>query len=350
MKRLILFVICAVLVLPTLGQAKDYKEYLKSLEKDMARAGTHVDAYARNPFQTGTALKDYYLNEKQLLLERDTWFQMKANKLETTENVADYHHRVKILRAHANNMLLHLLRVLKKENEGDEQTTEEDKHEKTLEEIIEECNADSQCVADRLQNPETSLENVIVDNFNLASEVFKQMPFMHILEVNSIYQLVQLMYVEIFYAQNRLSRVEFELFAKKQIKLAKEIEDNDNLSPKERDLHTAMVKNLVNKWKKRILQRKYDSKLEFKKKALEIFSDNQKIAARIKQIRDENPELFEEKDKPVCHPNGSTDRICRPRDRDDLKTKFRKIARAEYDFLNEPEMKLPKKFWKVFAK
>ena len=88
--------------------AESYEDYLNRVEREINKKGMNIDPFGKNPFQTGTALKQYFLMEKSLLLERDAFLSMKANKLRTSEDVADFHHRMKVLRSHSNNMLFQL--------------------------------------------------------------------------------------------------------------------------------------------------------------------------------------------------------------------------------------------------
>ncbi len=329
------------------SRAEDYDDYMKRIQKDMEKSGTQIDVFSQNPFQTGTALSGYYLNEKTLLLERDAFFQMKSNELKTTEEVADFQHRMKVLRAHGNNMLLQLIQAVDQRNKEGFTSIEGPKQSVELEKLVEECNKDAACVADRLQNPETSVKNVIVDNFALATQVFGQIPYMHVLEINSVYQLVNLIYLEVFYSQNYLSAVEFKIFYDKQKKIEKSIARNRNLSETERRLHTSMVVNTINKWKKRILQRKYDHNDEFKRKALELHAENKALIAQLTKIRGSHPELFEglydRHENCLSFVDFRKWRWCKHRK--SLLKRIEKVEADEFEFLNEKEEKLPGKFW-----
>jgi len=324
-----------------------YNDYMKRIEKDMQEAGMNVDVFDQNPFQTGTALTGYYLNEKTLLLERDTFFQMKANKLKSTEEVADYHHRVKILRAHANNMLLQLVQAVDQRNNEGFGKVEKPKQEVALEKLIQDCNKDAACVANRLKNPETAVQNVLLDNFRLASEIFGQIPYLNVLEVNSVYQLIQLIYLEVLYSQNLLSGVEFELFYKKQKTLEEGIRRNTSLTDTERRMNTAMVNNTIAKWKKRILERKYDHTDEFATKVRELQSANRKLMGDLKQLHSENSALFSGiyNKNESCFFHFRTRRWCQFRKA--LLNSLDDLGEGKLEFLGSKEAKLPDYFWET---
>lgn len=344
----VLLVASSTVLAPNTSRAESYEEYLRRLDKEMKESGMSIDAFAQNPFQTGTALSGYYLNEKTLLLERDAFFQMKSNDLETTEDVADYHHRLRVLRSHGNNILLQLIQAVEQRNKEGFVAVEAPKQKVELEKLVEECNKDSQCVAERLQNPETSIQNILVDNFALATQIFQQVPYMHVLEVNSIYQLVQLIYLEVLYSQNLLSTVEFDIFLKKQEELEKLIRRNKNLTPSERKLHTEMIKNQVNKWKKRILERRFDHRDEFKAKALKLNDANRRLYAQIVKLRQGNKEIFGDIYKKVDDCVGNILEIKRWRwcaAKNKLIEKIQKMGSGRYEFLEEKETKMPKDFW-----
>lgn len=321
--------------------ADAYNDYMKKVQKDMSGFGIQMDVFGQNPFQTGTALRGYYLGEKTMLLERDAFFQIRANKLKTTEEVADFQHRVKVLRNHGNNILLQLLNAIKEANQEGFANIEGPKHKKTLDELIEECNKDTQCVADRLNNPETSLKNILVDNFSLASQVFKQIPYMHSLEANAIYQLVQLIYVEVLYSQNRLANVEFDLFIDKQEELYKLMKKNRSLTKTERELHGAMIKNTVKRWKTRIAKRKFDSSEEFKRKAQELREKNRELMGEITREWDTYSELRPE--FKTCWYRFKKRKECKRYK--ELISHMVAVESNENLFLDEEEEKLPRDFW-----
>ena len=273
------------------ANAADYQDYLNSILKDMKNVGIGGNVFAQNPFQTGTALTNYYLAEKSLLLERDTFFQLKANKLESTDDVADYHHRLKVLRTHANNMHLLLLNSLSQRNKEGFIQIEKPKHQKTLEEIIEACKKDAACIADKIKNPETAHSNILLDNFALASQIFKDIPYMHAVEFNSIYQLVQLIYLEALVGHIKVSNVEFDLFIKKQKELKTQINKNHQLTKTEKKLHSAIVNNTVKKWKLRIAKRKFDNKDDYKRQYEKLLFKNKEIHQKIIKLRENNPRV-----------------------------------------------------------
>jgi hypothetical protein len=222
MKKLIL---CLSLIFAFNASAQDkpdkYEAYLQTVQKEIHGMGLQMDANNPNPFMTGSALQNYFLNEKILLLERDAYFMMKSNKLETTEQVADYLHRLKVLSSHANNILLGLVRSLQNAKQEGFGQVEAPKHQMHWEELLEKCKKDPACVGRKLQSGEVILQNDMLDSFSLSLQLFKQIPYMHALEFASVFQLVQLLHLEAMVGSTRVSKVEFELFVKKQKKLGK---------------------------------------------------------------------------------------------------------------------------------
>src|SRR4051812_44259322 len=109
MKKTTLLSAALVLVFASSAFADDpYQKQLDRLRKEMTEFGTNVDVFGDNPFQTGTSLSQDYVNEKTLLLEEKSYFQTKANDLSSTDAVADLQFRNKVLRSHANNILIQL--------------------------------------------------------------------------------------------------------------------------------------------------------------------------------------------------------------------------------------------------
>lgn len=329
-----------------LDKGDNYQGQLNNMVGELEDFGISMNVFQQNPFQTGTALKNYFLGEKTLLLQRDAFFQLKANKLESTDQVADYHHRLKVLRSHGNNILLQLLKALKTyaADDGGETgaTVEEPKHKLTLEEIIEECKKDAACVADRLANPETSLTNILVDNFKFTGEIFKQLPYMHSIEVFSIYQLVQLIYLEVLYGRIKISRVEFDLFYDKQIALKDAIDNNKNLTEVEKNLHRAVVRKTLNKWKLRIAKRKFDAKEEFSNLSLKIKEKSAKVSKVLKKLRAENGKLLV---LPKCKTTifNSDRRRCKTRK--SFRSLLKEVTKGKDFFIIKEEQKLPEEFW-----
>ncbi len=324
----------------------DYEGYMRRIQADMQDAGQHLDVFAQNPFQTGTALSGYYLSEKTLLLERDAFLQMKANPLQTTDDAADFAHRVKVLRANGNIMLLQLMKAVDQRN-MDGFGLEQAKQPMDLDQIIAACAKDADCVADRLARPETNLQNVVVDNFGLAAQVFKQIPYMHVLELNSIYGLIQLVFLEVVHSEARLSNVEFDLFIEKQKLLDKQIKHARNLTDSERTMHRQMVVNTVDKWKKQILERKYDHAAEFEKSAAEIATRNHDLADQVNQVRSDNADVFGK--LYTGRANCFDPRYLRQHQwckaKKEVADMVEKSIAGEKFFIGEKESSLPKKFW-----
>lgn len=323
-----------------------YQTQLNNAIEDVQDFGMRVNAFSQNPFQTGTALNNYYLGEKTLLLSRDTIFQLRANKLETTDDVADFHHRLKVLRSHGQNMLLQLLRALENRDEEGFLNIEAPKHETTMEELIKKCKEDAACVAAKLKNPETHMHNIFIDNLAFASQIFKQIPYMHEVELAGIYQLIQLTFLEALYGRTRVANVEFKLFIEKQKKLKKEIEDNRNLSATERNLHSTMIKNTVKRWKVRIAKRKFDHKEEFKEQALALREKNKDLWKQLVDVRRKNPEVDTDQKK-SCGTFLSRRRADRKRCklRKKLQEKMAHVGKGKNTFLGKEETKLPSSFW-----
>lgn len=343
MKKLILII--TSLLLNTIIIADDYGKQLNRIQDDMEDFGIKVGVFGQSPFQTGTSLSNYFIDEKTLILARDTFFQMKANDLKTTEQVADFQHRTKVLRMHAQNLTRQMIGAIKERNREGFIDIEAPKHEEVIEDIEKECNADATCMADRLDNPETNVENILLDNFALATNVFEQIPAMHAIEVQGVNLLINQIYAELIYVNNLLSSVEYNIFYKKQKKLLETIKKNPLLTKDEVKLQTLMIDKMVKSWKLRILQRKYDAKDEFKTLALDLKEENKKRAKELKEIRD-NKDVFGEM---------YTSKYCRwflgKRKRkwcdayDDANDIAKKATAKKDHFLAKEEMDLPAQFW-----
>lgn len=323
-----------------------YEKYLHSVTKSLKDMGTNVDVFNANPFQTGTALSGFYLQEKTLLLERDSFFQVKSNKLQTTEDAADYSHRLRVMRAHANNMLLGLIASIDSRNKEGFLKIEKPQQEQDLEKLIKDCDKNADCVVAKLEKPETSVYNVLFDNFALSSQLFTTMPQMQILEVNAVYQLIQLMYLEVFYSQNKLSAAEFDLFLKKQKTLAKQIERSHTMSDQEKKLQILLADNTLMKWKERVLQRKLDHVAEYKKLAASVAEKNSDAVKELSALRAQNAavigDLYENQ-KCVKFKNFRDHRRCK------LRNKLNDLVKSAEEgaslFKDAKSKKLPKRFW-----
>lgn len=268
-----------------------YQKQLNRLRDEMKSFGITLDVFSENPFQTGTTLSQYYVGEKTLLLESKTFFQMKANLLKTTDEVADMQFRNKVLRGHANNILLQLSKAIRGRKDEGFGVIEPAKQKQTLEKIVEECQKNADCVARRLSQKETAVENVLVENLEAANDIFKQASYMNSIEAMSAYQLTQMIYLEVLKNQSRIALVEFRLMNEKEAALAKKISKNVALTEKERKVQLGLMNNTMNRWKKKILERK-EAKAEFTKLALDLRNENQKIAADILDIRAKNPQAL----------------------------------------------------------
>lgn len=268
-----------------------YQKQLNLLKTDMQSFGVTVDVFGDNPFQTGTSLSQYYLSEKTLLLEEKTFFQAKANTLSSTDDLADLQFRNKVLRSHANNILLQLSQSIRNRKDEGLGALEPLKQKETLNQIIEECAKNPDCVARKLDQKETRVDNILIDNLEAAGGIFKQIPYMHAMEVMSVYQLTQMIYLEVMKNQALIGQVEFELYYDKQAKLAKVIAKNPSLTEPERKLQLNLANNVMNKWKKRILDRR-NAKTEYFKLASDLRSQNQKLANEILTTRKMNPGIL----------------------------------------------------------
>ena len=249
------------------NEKEKFSELLNDLIKDVDDYGSSVDPFSSNPLQTGSSLQNYFLSEKILLLEKDTLLQMRANDLETTEDVADYAHRLKVMRSHGNNILRQVLKVMNDYASGNSLSVGEwvvkNDLQAQYEDIIEECDKNAECVQSKLSDSEVELKSVLVDNLELASMIFKDVPFMHSVEVMNTYQLVNLIQLEVLYGQIKLSKVEFDIFNSKQENLLESISKNNFLSDFEKKMQSAQIKNTLKMWKLKILKRKFDSAQEF---------------------------------------------------------------------------------------
>jgi hypothetical protein len=342
MKKIIIFALG--LFLMNSAQADSYEEYLKQVQREMARMGVQVNANNPNPFITGTALSNYYMNEKVLLLERDAFFMMKANKLQTTEEVADYQHRLKVITSHANNILLQMVRALQNAKEEGFVSVEGPKHQLQWEELVEQCKKDPNCVSQKLASGEVVLKNDLIDSFALSTQLFKQTPYMHSIEFASMFQLVQLLYMESIVGHSKIARVEFDIFLKKQKALIKQIQQNRQMTAKEKEFNRTLIANTVNKWKKKILERRFDQKEKYKDLALKLRQENQAIIAELKIMRKNAPEILPEVE--ICK---RFLRLNKDSKRCDLRAKVEqhisRIEKGEAEFLNDKEKKIPTEFF-----
>jgi hypothetical protein len=328
---------------PILAQDQ-YEAQLTRLQAELQNAGMQINPNSTNPFITGSALQNYFLNERILLLERDAYFMMKSNKLETTEQVADFQHRLKVLSNHANNILLNMVRSLKNAKEEGFGRVEEPKHRLHWEELLKECRQDSDCINRRISSGDFILQNDLIDSFELSLQIFRQVPYMHALEFASIYQLVQLLQMEVLVGQSRVSNVEFDLFIKKQKIALTQIESNRLMTDLEKDYHRTMVINTINKWKKRILERKVDRKDDFEKNAKLMLSENQKILSDLEIQRKKYPQIVTPQE--FC-PRGRWGNNERKRCelRASLEKALQDLKNDNKRFLNTTERKLPAQFW-----
>jgi len=346
--KTILVLISILLGLEALAQDKpsSYAEYLQSVQRELDRNGTQLNINNQNPFITGSALQNYFLNEKILLLERDAYFMMKSNKLETTEEVADYQHRLKVLTSHSNNILLSMVRALKNADNEGFTGVEAPKHQAQWEDLIAACRKDPACVSRKLESGEVVLQNDLIDSFALSLQVFRQIPYMHAIEFASLFQLVQLLQLEAIVGHTRVSAVEFDLFIKKQKKLAKEVDENTIMTKKEKEYHRTMVSNTVSKWKKKILERKFDQVKRFEALAEKLKKENQSIISELAKIRKENPEILSEKE--LCRRFivfKKDRRKCILREK--LEDSISDIKAGKAHYLGSKEKKLPEDFWQT---
>jgi hypothetical protein len=322
-----------------------YEQYLQQVQKELQQMGMQVNVNNPNPFITGSALQGYFLNEKILLLERDAYFMMKSNKLETTEQVADFQHRLKVLTSHANNILLHMVRAL--QNAGNEGfgRVEAPKHQVLWEELLEQCKRNPDCISRRLASGEVVVQNDMIDSFSFSLQLFKQIPYMHALEFASIYQLVQLLHMEVMVGYSRVSQVEFDLFLKKQKKLIKEIDENKQMTKKEKEYHRTMVSNTLNKWKRKILERKFDQQERFQNLTHKKIAENVGLIQQQDEVRAKNPEILSESEICGCYLPFKKDRKkCELRAK--LENYIDGIRSGKEVFIKKAEKKLPDDFWK----
>jgi hypothetical protein len=338
-------IIILSLLVSQLALAQDrYEAYLQSIQRELSRTGMQVGANGQNPFITGTALQNYFLNERVLLLERDAFFMMRANKLSTTEEIADYQHRLKVLTSHGNNILLQMVRALANAKEEGFVSIEAPKHQVEMEKLIEDCRKDPACVSRRLASGEVVVQSDIFDSFALSTQLFGQIPYMHAIEFASLFQLVQLIYMESIMGHAKIGRVEFDVFLKKQKALVKEIDGNRQLTAREREFHRTMVNNTVNRWKRTIAERKFDQKERFAGLAERIKLENQSLIRELERQRAQTPEILPEEE--ACR---RFMRVVKDRRRCELRAKVEQniglIKRDTAKFIGKPEKKLPREFF-----
>ena len=347
MKTLLLTLITFVSVSAFAQNKPDkYEAYLQSVQKEIDGMGMQLNVNNPNPFITGSSLQNYFLNEKILLLERDAYFMMKSNKLETTEEVADYQHRLKVLSSHSNNILLSMVRALKNAKEEGFGQVEGPKHQVIWEELLEQCKKDPNCVTQKLASGEVVVQNDMIDSFALSLQLFKQIPYMHAIEFASVFQLVQLLQMESMVGYAKVSKVEFDLFIKKQKKLVKAIEDNKQMTAKEKEYNRTVITNTINKWKKKILERKFDQKAKFVTLTNKMREENIKLIAKLDDIRARNPDIMPESE--ICRKflNFEKDRKrCKLRAK--LEEHIEDIRHGDEKFIKTKEKKLPEDFFKT---
>lgn len=342
MKKLITF--CFGLFLISSAHGDSYEAYLQQVQKEMSRLGLQANVNNPNPFITGTALSNYYMNEKVLLLERDAFFMMKANKLESTEQVADYQHRLKVLTSHANNILLTMVRALQNAKDEGFVRVEGPKHQLQWEELVEQCKKDPNCISQKLGSGEVVLKNDLIDSFALSTQLFKQIPYMHSIEFASMFQLVQLLYMESIVGHSKIARVEFDIFLKKQKGLIRQIERNRQMTAREKEFNRTMISNTVNKWKKKILERRFDQKEKYKDLALKLRRENQALIAELKEMRQAAPEILPEVEicKRFLRINKDSKRCAL---RMKVENHISAIEKSEPLFLDAKEKKIPAEFF-----
>ena len=266
-----------------------YQAQLDRLHGEMQDFGISLDVMGDNPFQTGTSLSNYFVNEKTLLLEEKTFFQTKANDLGSTDAVADLQFRNSVLRTHANNIMIQLSQAIRNRGSEGFSGIEAPKQTETLDQILADCKKDADCVAKTLANPQTAVQNILVENLQAAGTIFAQQPYMESIEVMSAYQLTQLLYLEVFKNQARISQVEYDLNYTKQAALAKQLRKDPTLTESERQMQIALVANTIDKWKKTIADGVGDqAKAEYLKLAEDLRLKNQALAKDIMDIRKTN--------------------------------------------------------------
>ncbi len=270
---------------------KGLQRQLDDLISDLSDLGTEIDPFSTNPLQTGSTLQNYYMSEKLLLLNRDTLFKFKANKLESTEDVADYAHRLSVMKSHSNNIMRQLFNVIKEHASGNYLSIGEWSQRQALqtrmEDLIKQCEEDAACVNSALGDAQLSINNVLVQNLELAGIIFKEIPAMHSTEVMSTYQLISLMQLEIIYGQVKLMSVEYELFNNKQQQLIKAIKNNPFISELEKDLQVKTLENVLKKWKIKILDRKFNHKEEFENQMDKFVQANIKLKNKSEELEQE---------------------------------------------------------------
>jgi hypothetical protein len=208
------------------------------------------------------------------------------------------------------------------------------------------CKKDPACITRKLESGEVVLENDLIDSFALSTQLFSQTPYMHSIEFASMFQLVQLLYMESIVGHSKIARVEFDIFLKKQKVLIKQVEQNRQMTAKEKEFNRTLIVNTVNKWKKKILERRFDQKGKFKELALKLRQENQEIIAELKEMRKTAPEILPEAE--ICR---RFLRINKDSKRCELRTKVEEhigaIEKSQPEFLNDKEKKIPTEFFET---
>jgi hypothetical protein len=343
MKLLIAFLLFS----KTLLAADPYQKQLNRLKKEMEKFGIQVGVFSSNPFQTGTALSSYYLDQKTLLLQRDTFFQLRCNTLQSTEQLADFQHRTKVLKMHANNMLIQLSKAIQNQNKDGLLVLEPQKNKEAMDQLIKECEGNSQCMSKKAQL-ESNRRDYLIENIELSSVILKQMPYMHFFEVMGVYQLIQLLYMEVLYSQSTMSKIEVELFRQKHQTLYKNILNNPQLTNLEREFQKELIIKTVNTWRKKVLYNKNERKREFQTLAQKMLNANEKLAREIN--------LIEVVNKDLLHPRLNS-KNCRKKWKGRRKTWCQSLVRLQEVqadaikrttyFQGIPEPSLPDFFWEI---
>ncbi len=339
------YIILLTLSLYTFAQDPYQKDLLK-LKDDMNSMGISLGLFSETPFQTGSSLQNYYISEKTLVLSRDTFFQMRGNKIGSTEELADYIHRTKVLKIHATNMLFQLYKSILNKEKDPLLVIEKEKTKKTLDELLKDCGEDIECVSKDLKENKENVSNIITQNVLLSTGVLDKLPYMHAFEVQSVYQLIQLMMMEVIYSQNIIEKKGAELFLAKQKSLLAEVERNPYLSKTESEFQVATIKNHINQWKVKVLKNRKDLKSEYLKHTKIERNSNLTLAVELKNIRNENKDIFSYlTNEKSCRKKWGNSKKKWCKSFYQLEGYLSDLSKGKTFFLNEKEQKLPKSFW-----
>jgi hypothetical protein len=106
-----------------------------------------------------------------------------------------------------------------------------------------------------------------------------------------------------------------------------------------------VITNTVNKWKKKILERKFDQKTKFTEMTKKMREENLRLISGLNKLRQQNPDILPEEE--LCRRFFS---LNKDRKKCQLRAEIEKhlevVEAGETKFLQTKEKKLPEEFWK----